>query len=58
MKDIWVIFYEGLIFQQEQEYSKAFISFRRVISLDGSASEFTELAQEQLHEIQRLRENN
>jgi lipopolysaccharide biosynthesis regulator YciM len=57
-KDIWVIFYEGLIFKQEQDYAKAFLSFRRVVSLDGSATEFTELAQNELREIQKLRENN
>lgn len=57
-KDIWVIFYEGLIFKQEQDYTQAFLSFRRVISLDSSMTEFTELAQKELREIQKLRENN
>ena len=55
-KDVGVVFYEGLIFMGEQNYTKAFLAFRRVISLDSSATEFTDLAQEQLHEIERQRE--
>ena len=29
-KDVGVVFYEWLIFKKEQEYNKAFLSFRRV----------------------------
>ena len=54
-KDLAIIYYEWILYMEEKEYTDAFIAFRRVKRMGNVTDAYSDLADEQLEKLKKLR---